>query len=97
MLREKEKSRYEVLDHKQRLTSLLAFYLAGEDKMLFELLKSQVQGQVFDTLTKFDKSYEDLENLSYKQLSEDHQRALQAYNIPCTIVPLGMKKPEVFS
>lgn len=48
-------------------------------------------------MRKLDENYEDLEGLSYDQLSQDRQFALQSYTLPCTIIPLGTPKTEVFS
>ena len=69
-------------DGKQRLTTLLSFYLAGEDPELHEKFKSLCS---FDRLTKLDENYESLEGLTYSDLSEERQHALASYTIPCTI------------
>lgn len=103
VLHEVQKGTYEVVDGKQRLTTLLSFYLAGEDPKLFQKLCQQHErfhkcsDGLFSTLRKLDENYEDLEGLTYDQLSQDRQFALQSYTVPCTIIPLGTPKEEVFS
>ena len=122
VLHEVQKGTYAVVDGKQRLTTLLGFYLAGEDPELFQKLCEQFQrvhsssskplinngsgtfttgggsgGGLFTTLRKLDENYEDLEGLTYAQLSKERQDALQSYTIPCTIIPYGTPKEEVFS
>jgi hypothetical protein len=93
---------YEVVDGKQRITTLLAFYLAGDDEdpnhdlETFEKLQRRVPN-VTSTLSKLDENYEQLEGLTFKQLTKNRQNALAAYTIPCVIVPFNTPKHEVFS
>jgi hypothetical protein len=100
VLREKEKGVFEVVDGKQRLTTLLSFYLAGEDPDLHKIL---CQGQteealcLITTLNKLDETYEELNGLTYNQLSTDRKKAFQSYTMACTVIPLKTNKEEVYS
>jgi len=94
VLHEKSKGIFDVVDGKQRLTTLLSFYLAGEDP---DLHQKMAKVCTFDTLKKLDENYESLEGLTYNDLTQDRQYALASYTIPCTIIPYGTPKEEVFS
>eukprot|EP00961_Rhodomonas_salina_P200585 2705765-Rhodomonas_salina.1 len=96
VLHEFGKGKFEVVDGKQRLTTLLAFFLAGEDPPMFDQLKAQVPG-ITNTLTKLDENYDDLNGLTFEQLTTDRKCALASYTIPCTIVQYLTPKAEVFS
>jgi hypothetical protein len=60
VLHEKEKGVYDVVDGKQRLTSLLCFYMAGEERELLRRLMSRSlsasENPIFERLTKLDDS-----------------------------------------
>ena len=98
---EREKGIWDIVDGKQRLTSLLSFYAAGgSDPGLLEKMCQQLDRQpdsMFKVLSKLDENYESLNGLSFSDLSEERQRALESYSIPCTIIPLDASKEEVFS
>ena len=102
VLHEVSKGSYEVVDGKQRLTTLLGFYLAGEDPEQYKKLcikheRYHQSPELFTTLQKLDEQYAHLQGLTYSQLTPERQRAFQSYTIPCTIIPLGTPKDEVFS
>jgi hypothetical protein len=96
VLHEKYKGKFEVVDGKQRLTTLLSFFLAGQNPELYKKLQLKTSS-AFSCLSKLDDNYDSLSGLTYDQLSEDRRNALAAYTIPCTIIPLGTPKFEVFS
>jgi hypothetical protein len=83
VLHERSKGIFDVVDGKQRLTTLLSFYLAGEDPDLHEKHVARVCS--FDTLQKLDENYESLEGLMYNDLTVDRQYSLASYTLPCTI------------
>mmetsp|Transcript_60103 Transcript_60103/g.178202 ORF Transcript_60103/g.178202 Transcript_60103/m.178202 type:complete len:621 (-) Transcript_60103:80-1942(-) len=95
---EKKKGSFEVVDGKQRMTSLLAFYLYGEDHALFEEIRmDQPSGKLFHKLEKLDENYVSLNGLTFDMLSEERRNALSAYKMTCTIIPFGTPKEDVFS
>ena len=95
VLHEKEKGVYDVVDGKQRLTSLLCFYMASEDRSFLATLMRQPP--VFERLSKLDENYEDLNGLSYSHLSRERQFALQSFTVSCTIIPHDTPRQEVFA
>ena len=97
VLHEKRKGKFDVVDGKQRLTTLLSFYLAGQkDPEPYKKLRLKTSSR-FSCLSKLDENYDSMNGLTYDQLSEDRQNALAAYIIPCNIIPLDTPKSEVFS
>lgn len=94
VLHEKEKGTYDVVDGKQRLTSLLAFYLAGGrwDSLRHRLPKVPDLSK----LTKLDENYEDLNGLSFAALAQERQLAFKAYSITYMKIPYSTPKEDVF-
>jgi hypothetical protein len=97
VLHEKQKGKFEVVDGKQRLTTLLSFCLAGKHPEAFKKLQLKTSSSLFTSLAKLDENYDSLDGLTYNKLSEERQDALAAYTIPCTIIPLDTPNSEVFS
>ena len=90
VLHEKEKGKFEVVDGKQRLTTLISFYLA--EKMMQVGMTSS-----FHRLSKLDENYDALNGLTFKDLSEERQSSYENYEIACSIIPHSATKEEVFS
>ena len=89
VLHEKSKGTYDVVDGKQRLTSLLGFYLNRSDstmslsnKQLTEKFQKIVPH--LSTLKALDESYEALQN------------AFESYSITYAIIPFNTPKADVF-
>ena len=47
-------------------------------------------------LSKLDESYEALNGLSFDELSEGRQKALESYGLTYMVIPLNTPKPDVF-
>lgn len=95
---EREKGVFDVVDGKQRLTTLLSWYLCGEDPPLFEKICQQHESRSMCTeLRKLDENYESLAGLQYIHLSPERKKAMAGFTIPCTIIPFQTPKEEVFS
>ena len=96
-MHEKTKGRYDMVDGKQRLSTLLAFYLAGEKPELYRKLVADQKLPAFDSLKGLDENYASLNHLSYTLLSEERQDAFSSFNIPVTTIPLNTPKKDIFS
>lgn len=96
-MHEVSKGRYDMVDGKQRLSTLLAFYLAGEKPVLYETLVREDKLPDFEKLDGLDENYEVLKGLSYAMLSEARQDAYSSFNIPVTTIPLNTPKKDIFS
>lgn len=103
VLHEKKKGSYDVVDGKQRLTSLLGFYLNGSghtlldakmDPTFYEKLRKVLPD--LKHLSKLDESYEKMNGLSFDDLSDDRQRAFEGYKVSYFIIPLNTPKTDVF-
>eukprot|EP00594_Rhizosolenia_setigera_P014879 CAMPEP_0178963618 /NCGR_PEP_ID=MMETSP0789-20121207/15140_1 /TAXON_ID=3005 /ORGANISM="Rhizosolenia setigera, Strain CCMP 1694" /LENGTH=533 /DNA_ID=CAMNT_0020648139 /DNA_START=368 /DNA_END=1969 /DNA_ORIENTATION=+ len=95
VIHERENGTYDVVDGKQRLTSLLSFYLAGEDPELYE--KEITKYCNFNRLTKLDENYESLEGLTFNDLSEKRRKTFGKYSLTCTTIQPATPKEDVFS
>jgi len=100
VLHEKVKGEFDVVDGKQRLTSLLGFYLNREGA---EPAKDPVIREKLDTilpqlktLSKLDESYQELNGLSFDELSDERKGAFESYSITYVIIPFGTPKADVF-
>ena len=103
VLHEREKGCYDVVDGKQRLTSLLGFYLNGQDNVPPRLMVDTRFKEKMDKilpdlrcLSKLDESYEKLNGLSYAALSDERKEAYQSYSITYVVIPLKTPKTDVF-
>ena len=47
-------------------------------------------------LSKLDESYEELNGLSFDDLTKDRQRAFESYTISHCVIPFGTRPPDVF-
>ena len=92
LLHEKEKGCYEVVDGKQRLCSLLTWYLTSSDPSLLNKKKLPE----FDKLSKLDEDYSDLDGLSFRDLTDTRQKAFESYCITYLIIPFGTDPADVF-
>jgi Protein of unknown function DUF262/HNH endonuclease len=101
VLHEVSKGVFDVVDGKQRLTSLLLFYLNSKDVHLpkqqpnMEKLQSLLP-QLARLHKKLDESYASLQELSYDELSDARKRAYQSYKISYMAIPLNTPKADVF-
>ena len=100
VLHEKTKGTFDVVDGKQRLTSLLGFYMNRKnaqfpgDPAVREKMMNILPGLA--KLSKLDESYQVMNGLSFDDLSLDRQRAFESYTISYMVVPLGTPKADVF-
>jgi Protein of unknown function DUF262 len=100
VLHEVSKGVFDVVDGKQRLTSLLLFYLNSKDAHLpkqqpnMEKLQSLLP-QLATLHKKLDESYASLQDLSYDELSDERKRD-QSYKISYMVIPLNTPKTDVF-
>ena len=100
VLHEKKKGCFDVVDGKQRLTSLLGFYMnrkqaqfPGDPGVRDKMLKILPD---LATLAKLDESYEALNGLTFDDLAVDRQRAFESYSIAYMVIPLNTPKADVF-
>jgi hypothetical protein len=99
VLHEVSKGVFDVVDGKQRLTSLLGFYLNSKEAQLPRrpnMDKLQSFLPQLASLSKLDESYESLNGLSYDALSEERQLAYQSYKVSFMVIPLNTPKTDVF-
>lgn len=100
VVHEKEKGLFDVVDGKQRLASLLGFYLNRENapQVKDPSIRSKVETILPDlkVLSKLDESYEELNGLSFDDLSCERKRAFESYSISYLVIPYGTKKTDVF-
>eukprot|EP00977_Amphora_coffeiformis_P005451 scaffold1162_cov170-Amphora_coffeaeformis.AAC.9 len=97
-LHEVAAGKFDLVDGKQRLSTLLAFFIAGDKPELYEkLVREGTLPKRFDTLCNLDESYESLNGLRYEQLSEERKNAFASFNIPVTKIPTDIPKKDVFS
>lgn len=91
VLHEIETGRYDVIDGKQRLISLLSFFMAGDEDFLLaynRLKASQPEGtELPEQLKLKDENYEGLTGLTFKKLSEERQRAFKNFSVACIKIP----------
>ena len=101
VLHEVKHGKFEVLDGKQRLISLLSFYMAGNDEFLpalHELKEATGKGEKELPLQLHlkDEDYMDFNGLEFKKLSEEHRNAFKAFNVACLVLPPGTDKDDIF-
>mmetsp|Transcript_146488 Transcript_146488/g.255495 ORF Transcript_146488/g.255495 Transcript_146488/m.255495 type:complete len:519 (+) Transcript_146488:71-1627(+) len=104
VLHERKKGIYDVVDGKQRLTTILGFYLNGlrdmetlapiGDKTVREKLEKQLPN--LEVLTRLDESYEKLNGLNFAALTEERKNAYESYSITYVVIPYGTPKTDVF-
>ena len=103
VLHEVEPTKYDVVDGKQRLTSILSFYLAGKKPELHRkvfhdmMLEDRGAKEVtFKELCGLKDSHEALNGLTYDGLSVDRQNGFKSYGLPCTVIPHNTPEEIVF-
>ena len=101
VLHEVKHGKFEVLDGKQRLISLLSFYMAGNDEYLpalRELKEATGKGEKELPLQLHlkDEDYVDFNGLEFKKLGEEHSYAFKAFNVACLVLPPGTDKDDIF-
>ena len=100
VLHEREEGRYDVLDGKQRLISLLSFYMAGNEEFLtaYSSLKASMpEGtELPEQLKLKDENYEDINGLTFKDLDGSNQKALKRFAIDCLIIPRKTPREIIF-
>ncbi|CAB9501089.1 Protein of unknown function DUF262 [Seminavis robusta] len=93
-----KKGRLDVIDGKQRLASLLGFFLAGDNpehhKKLTDTGKLPTD---FTTLSQLDEKYDTLNGLTFEALSEERQIAFSSFTIPVTTIPNRAPQNHVHS
>ncbi|KAL7576755.1 hypothetical protein ACA910_005670 [Epithemia clementina (nom. ined.)] len=110
VLHEREKGQYEVVDGKQRLTTLISFYLNGEQPKTAATTTTTTTTthygnaaaaaayvNSFTRLSKLDENYNALNGLAFADLSKERQQVFEDYQIACSIIPHKAKKEDVFS
>lgn len=94
VLHEQSKGHFDVVDGKQRLTSILGFFL-GEDKSDLPVnIQEAFKG--LEVLTKLDETYEDLNGLTFAMMSEDRQNTYKTYRIPYVKIPFNTPDDDVY-
>lgn len=88
---EKKKGVFDVVDGKQRLSSLLSFLLADDNEHVYQNLPP------FHQLAKLDDDYAVLNGLRFQDLTLDRQNAFEAYTISASVIPHDTPKHDVFS
>ncbi|CAB9510309.1 Protein of unknown function DUF262 [Seminavis robusta] len=95
---EREDGVRDVVDGKQRLSTILGFYLAGENPELHKtMVENGTMPTSFKKLTNLAEDYDILNGLEFKSLSETHQRQFSGFTIPVTTIPAGTSDDDVFS
>jgi Protein of unknown function DUF262 len=89
---------FDVVDGKQRLSTLLSFFLAGKNPSLHStLIREGKLPTDFTTLSKLDENYESLNGLNYSLLSKKRQNSFSMFKIPVTTIPQTTPRQHVFS
>lgn len=99
VLHEKEKGKYDVIDGKERLTTILAWYLHRNDATRpTSTISMQLTNKIpsLNVLSKLDESYERLNGLSFDALTESRKRSFDCYTITYAVVPHLTPKSDVF-
>ncbi|KAL3906808.1 MAG: hypothetical protein SGILL_009124 [Bacillariaceae sp.] len=93
-----EGRRLDVVDGKQRLSTLLSFFIAGNDPNLHaRLIQDGTLPTAICELTSLDENYDELNGLSYGQLSDERKAQFAHFNIPVVTIPLSTNEEDVFS
>ena len=88
----------DVVDGKQRLSTLLGFYVTGSNPDLYaRLCKEGKLPEGVDELSNLDEDYAALNGLTYGQLSEDRRSALSDFSIPVVKIPNETPRDDVFN
>jgi hypothetical protein len=100
VLHETAKGRFDIVDGKQRLTSLLLFYMNRKGAKLPQdpAIKAKIEESLpkMKSLTKLDETYEDLNGLSFDDLSPERQDSFKAFSISYTVIPRNAPPKDVF-
>lgn len=100
VLHEVEKGRYDVVDGKQRLTSLLAWYMNREGAVLPKdaSVRKKMEAELpkLKVLSKLEDSYAPLNGLAFDDLDEDRKLAYENYAINYMVIPYDTPKKDVF-
>lgn len=100
VLHEKRKGQFDVVDGKQRLTTLLGFLLNQQGAVLPRAVgvRKKIEAILpgLKVLSKLDESYVELEGLSFDDLSEDRRNAFESYPISYQVIPFGTEKKDIF-
>eukprot|EP00798_Chlamydomonas_sp_ICE-L_P030858 gene30858-35903_t len=94
VLYEREVGQFEVLDGKQRLITLLSFW-KGATEQSPELKAKGIEHK--PALTKLEEDYEDLEGLSFNDLSKKHQFQFTGYSLTYVTIPYGTPMSDVLA
>lgn len=92
----------DVVDGKQRLTSMLGFLLSGEEQPNIVLKNKTNQAKMeavlhdLKRLVKLDESNEMFNGLSFDDLSEERQEAFRSYLVTVVIIPKKKPRRDVF-
>ena len=100
VLHETEPGRFDVVDGKQRLTSLLGWYMNREGALLpgNAEVRKRIQEELprLQRLDKLDESYESLNGLTFDDLSSERKRAYEGYIMNYMVIPKEASKKDVF-
>jgi hypothetical protein len=94
---QKEGGTMDVVDGKQRLTTLLSFVMASQNPKLYRELIQEKIGMDFKQLSKLDETYDCLDGLTFDHLSSERKVAFEEFCIACTIIPKDTCKDDIFS
>ncbi|KAA8494642.1 hypothetical protein FVE85_2883 [Porphyridium purpureum] len=102
LLHERARGKYDCVDGKQRLCTLLGFMLNGQKRYIgpgrppkwrerFDAVLPRLE-----YLQKLSDDYENLNGISFLGLSEDRRRMFKNFQITVSIIPYGTPMQEVF-
>jgi 5-methylcytosine-specific restriction endonuclease McrA len=100
VIHERNEGEFDVVDGKQRLTTLLGFYLNGKDtdQKNFFALDSSLLRVLPDLryLSKLGEDYEQLNGLCFDDLDQKYKRKYKSYSLTYVKIPYGTRKSDVF-
>ena len=93
VLHEKTKGVYDVVDGKQRLTSILSWYAASKSTTE----KARAVFQPFAELSRLEDEYEAFNGLKFEDLSKERQDSFEGYTLKFSTIPYNTSDEEVYA